>query len=106
MNEVSRRRFLAAGGLAVGGISLFSLVEQVRAADPVKLPLDNPQAKALAYIENAEESQHPSYKAGSNCANCNFIQGADGEAWRPCQLFAGFVVANKGWCSAWAKKVS
>lgn len=104
MKDLSRRRFLAASGLAVGGVSLFSLVEQVRAADPVKLPLDNAQAKALGYVEKASESQHPSYKAGNHCANCNFIQGAEGEAWRPCQLFPGFLVANDGWCSAWAKK--
>ena len=105
MNELSRRKFLAASGAVVGGLAMFVRSREALAADPVKLPLDNPQAKALAYVEKASESKHPSYLAGHNCANCNFIQGKDGEAWRPCQLFPGYHVANDGWCSAWAKKV-
>ena len=38
------------------------------------------------------------------CANCQFIQGEDGKAWRPCQLIPGKAVAAAGWCSAWAPK--
>jgi hypothetical protein len=70
------------------------------AAGLPKLPLDNPQAKALGYTEDASKSKHPSYKAGSMCANCQFFTAATGA----CALFQGFSVSPKGWCSAWAKK--
>ena len=91
----SRRRFLklSAGGvvgLSMGGISLKAFAaEQV---DP-----ESPQAKALQYV-------HKSAKDGQNCANCALIQGADGEAWRPCGIFPGKLVNSEGWCAAWAKK--
>ena len=29
---------------------------------------------------------------------------ADGDAWRPCQIFPGKLVNAKGWCSVWAPK--
>ena len=32
------------------------------------------------------------------------IQGNDGDAWRPCQIFPGKAVAAAGWCSVWAPK--
>lgn len=90
----SRRRFLKLSGgvvgLSVGGISLKAFAaEQV---DP-----ESPQAKALQYV-------HKSVKDGQNCANCVLIQGADGDAWRPCGIFPGKLVNSEGWCAAWAKK--
>ncbi|MCK7595414.1 high-potential iron-sulfur protein [Pseudomarimonas salicorniae] len=104
----SRRRFLV-GAAAVAASLPMVIRELGRPAlaqdkDLPKLPLDNAQAKALAYIEDASKSTHPNFKPGSNCANCQFIQGPDGAAWRPCQLFPGYNVASDGWCSAWAKK--
>lgn len=65
-----------------------------------KLPLDHPQAKALAYIEDAAQTKHASFKPGSNCLNCQFYTAAN----QGCTLFPGHSVAPKGWCAAWAKK--
>lgn len=102
----SRRRFLirtAAVGAALP-LVLHDIGRRAQAQDLPKLSLDNAQAKALAYTEDASTVSHPNFKPGSTCANCQFIQGKDGEAYRPCQLFPGHSVAEKGWCSAWAKK--
>ena len=67
-----------------------------------KIELDNPQAKALQYVHVATESTSPLYKDGSICGNCIQWKGGDAE-WGQCVLFAGVVVANAGWCSAWVK---
>lgn len=103
----NRRRFLLRGIALAGAAPLLArgLVPVAQAQDLPKLALDHAQAKALAYTEDAASaSGHASFKPGSTCANCQFIQGADGADYRPCQLFPGHSVAAKGWCSAWAKK--
>ena len=64
------------------------------------LPADNATAKALAYAADAATVDHPNFKPGSNCANCQFFTAATGA----CSLFPGFSVPAKAWCSAWAKK--
>lgn len=97
----SRRRFLVRAALAAAALPLAGhLIPAAHAADLSRLPLDNPQAKALSYTEQASKTKHPSYKPGSVCANCQFFTAATGA----CVLFAGFSVSPKGWCSAWAKK--
>lgn len=102
---VSRRRFIRCALVASAAPLLPAAFAGVASAsDLPKLPLDNATAKALNYVETTEGLAHPAFKAGSDCANCQFIQGADGEEWRPCTLFPGHSVAAKGWCSAWAKK--
>jgi len=105
-NELeARRRFLLKLTVAAGTLPLLGpALRTVRAADPPPLPLDNPTAKALAYVEDAAQTKHPSFKPGSNCANCKFYQGPADAPRAPCQLFAGFSVAGPGWCSAWAPK--
>ena len=102
--DPSRRRFMtvAAAAAAAAPLALRSLPAQ--AADLPKLAPTDTAAKALAYTENAATVKHPSFKAGSDCANCNFDKGAKGAAYGPCQLFPKNSVAAKGWCSAWAKK--
>jgi len=102
----SRRRFLL--NVAVVGAALplaGRLVSNpVLASDLPKLPLDNPQAKALNYVETTEGLSHPSYKEGSLCTNCQFWQAGPNDEWGGCTLFPGHKVAGPGWCSAWAKK--
>ena len=66
-----------------------------------------PQAVALAYVDDAarvDKVKYKSYVAGSQCGNCAVYLGKAGDAVGPCPLFAGKHVATKGWCSAWAKK--
>jgi len=97
----SRRNFLIQAALAAATLPIaLRMIPEARAAGLTKLPLDNPQAKALGYTDDAGTSKHPSYKPGSMCSNCQFFTAGTGA----CALFAGFSVSPKGWCSAWAKK--
>jgi hypothetical protein len=98
-----RRRFFAAAATGLGGIIVAGALPQLAlAADLPHLTLDDPTAKALNYIEDADKAPAP-HVAGQNCANCNFYQGA-ATGFGPCQLFVGKAVNAKGWCAGYAKK--
>ena len=101
--RVSRRRFLAHAAVAAAALPLLGRIGNAEAA-PLpklpKLPASKPQAKALGYVEDAGKTTSRAHKAGSVCANCQFFTAATGA----CVLFAGYSVAPKGWCTAWAKK--
>ncbi len=109
-HDPSRRGFLGrAAAFVLAGLTAQAALAQAAkpATQPAALPplpLDNPQAKALAYTPNAAAVKHPLFKPGSDCANCNFYKGAPGQAHGPCLMFPQHSVAAKGWCSAWAKK--
>jgi hypothetical protein len=96
----SRRNFLARALALAAAAPLLGAGARAIAAPLPKLPLTNAQAKALHYTEDGAKSADPAHKAGSLCANCQFFTPATGA----CALFAGFQVAPKGWCTAWAKK--
>lgn len=105
-SKISRRLFLrnVALSVPVGAAVLQGVAE---AQDLPKLAVDDPTAVALGYVEDAaavDTAKFPTFKAGSNCANCLQIQGADGEAYRPCAIFPGKAVASAGWCSVWVAK--
>ena len=95
----SRRRFLVSAAVAATALPLLGRVGELQAAPLPKLPVTNPQAKALSYVEDAAKAP-ATRKPGAICANCQFFTAATGA----CTLFPGFSVAPKGWCSAWAKK--
>jgi hypothetical protein len=101
-DPTSRRRFLSHVLLAAVAAPLAGgAASRAFAAAPLpRLPLSNPQAKALHYTEDAAKVADPAHKPGSLCANCQFFTAGS----NACALFAGFQVAPKGWCSAWAKK--
>jgi hypothetical protein len=75
-----------------------------------ELPLadeSSPNSVALGYVSDAsrvDTARHPTFVAGSNCANCALYLGAPGSEAGPCPLFPGQRVAAEGWCSAWARK--
>ena len=97
----SRRRFLIVAAMATAALPIaMRLMGNAHAAGLTKLPLDNPQAQALGYVEDASTAKNPNCKPGSACSNCQFFTAGTGA----CSLFAGFSVSPKGWCSAWAKK--
>ena len=104
--NLSRRTFVQA--LAVTApASAMLLSEQARSADMPKLDVNDPTAKALIYVEDVADvdTSNPAaarFEPSQNCANCIQIQGADGDAWRPCAIFPGKLVAAAGWCSVWA----
>lgn len=93
----ARRRFMFQAATAAIAFPMFG---QAFAQALKKLPADNATAKALKYVDNAAASKEPARKPGSDCANCQFFTAGTGA----CALFAGFAVAPKGWCTAWAKK--
>ncbi len=106
MSKIARRKFIqlsalaAAGALAVPGRKVF-------AQDLPKLSEDDPMAKNMKYVHDASQvdpASRPNPAADQNCANCALIQGNDGDAWRPCNIFPGKVVAANGWCQVWAPK--
>ena len=97
----SRRRFLVQAAVAATALPLMAkMIGQPAEAALPKLTLDNPQAKALGYTNDGDDSKNPAHKPGSTCSNCQFFTASTGA----CALFAGFAVSPKGWCSAWAKK--
>ena len=104
--KYSRRAFLrtAAVSLPAGAFLMNSVA---RAEGLPQLAIDDPTAMALGYVEDAaavDTAKYPMFKAGSNCANCMQIQGADGDAYRPCGIFPGKTVAAAGWCTVWVAK--
>ena len=102
-SHLSRRHFLRNLAIAGPAASLVT-INAARAEDLPKLSTSDPQAMALQYVEDATEATAPNYQAGQKCANCNFIQGEDGAAYRPCQLFPGKSVAADGWCISYVPK--
>jgi hypothetical protein len=117
--EVTRRRFLAQVAIAVpvGAALLDAAVISAASAQPAatapaalpKLEVTDPSAKALLYVEDAAKVDRKNplaarFAAGQDCATCSQIQGKAGDAYRPCAIFPGKLVAAKGWCSVWAAK--
>lgn len=97
----SRRRFLIQAGVAAVSLPLLGALSSTAKAQALKkLTADNAQAKALGYVDDATKTTNAAHKAGSTCSNCQFFTASSGA----CQLFPGYSVSAKGWCSAWAKK--
>lgn len=72
-----------------------------------KLSEDDPQARNLAYVHNADDviaSEQPRYEPGQECSNCQLYQGTENDEWAGCPLFAGKLVKGTGWCNAYAPK--
>lgn len=95
MNNVNRRDFLKLSGTSLIGLTLGGVALRVNAQEQVKL--DDPTAVALKYVHSSEIED-------KNCSNCQYVQGEDGQEWRPCAFFPGKVVNAKGWCAGWMKK--
>lgn len=114
--HVTRRRFLASAAIALPAgavlldVALNAASAQAAAAALPKLDLNDPSAKALLYVDDHTKVDRANplasrYAPDQKCSNCSQIQGKDGEAYRPCAIFPGKLVASNGWCSVWAKKV-
>lgn len=108
MSDKTRREFLKltvkAAAIPAGAVLLRS--ELAGAQDLPHVTEDDPTAVALAYVHDATTSTHERYQAGQSCANCQQIQGEDGQEWRPCAIFPGKAVAAAGWCSVWVQKTN
>lgn len=107
LNMNSRRRFLlklAASAPVAAGSLLFG---QAPPPPPVKLEESDPVATALGYKTDAtkvDSQKYPQHKADQICSGCALFIAKPGEDFGACSAFGGKLVANKGWCAAYAKK--
>ena len=72
-----------------------------------KLSEDDPQAKSLAYVNDAasiDGAKQPRFKAGQACSNCALYQGKASDEWAGCSIFPGKAVKGTGWCTVYAPK--
>lgn len=105
-NKIARRQFIQLSAVAAAGCMLRPGQEAV-AQDMPKLGESEAMSQAMKYVHDASSvdvSTRANPAPDQNCANCALIQGVDGEAWRPCQIFPGKLVNSDGWCSVWAPK--
>ncbi len=106
MSKIARRKFIQLSAVAAAGY-LAPAGREARADDLPHLTNDDPMAMAMKYTSDAstvDPATRANPAADQNCSNCALIQGNDGDAWRPCQIFPGKAVSAKGWCSVWAPK--
>ncbi len=87
-----------------GGAALIPLLPAT-AFSADKVPLTDPAAMALKYVEDAAKATGKVDKMGvaaseQICTNCRFY-GADVDGWGPCTLFQNRLVAGGGWCAGW-----
>jgi hypothetical protein len=103
--RVTRRELLlslapaSAALLATGAVHAQAPLPHLEEGDPA--------AKALGYVHDVarvDPKANPTFKAGSNCANCLQLQGNPGDTWRPCTIFPGKLVNANGWCKVWVPK--
>jgi High potential iron-sulfur protein len=105
--NAARRTFIRSLGLAAGAAA-FLQARNARAAEPPHVDVKDPAAVALGYVENATQvdvKKFPTYVKGSTCEDCLLLQGKEGNAYRPCNLFPGKLVAVKGWCTGWTAEI-
>lgn len=106
LSKIARRQFIQLSAVAAAGCFINPGREAV-ADDLPQLSEDDPMAQAMKYTHDAstvDPSTRNNPAPEQNCANCALIQGADGDTWRPCQIFPGKAVNAAGWCSVWAPK--
>lgn len=106
MSKIARRQFLQLSAVAAAGLIVHPSRE-ARAQDLPHLTEDDPMAQAMKYTNDAstvDPATRNNPAPEQSCANCALVQGNDGDAWRPCQIFPGKAVNASGWCSVWAPK--
>lgn len=106
MSTIPRRKFIQMSAIGAAAY-LVHPGSEAQADELPQLSPDDPMAKAMKYTHDAstvDPASRTNPAADQDCANCALIQGADGDAWRPCQIFPGKAVAAAGWCSVWAPK--
>jgi len=106
LTKIARRKFIQLSAVAAAGV-LVQPGRAARAGDMPQLAEDDPMAQGMKYTHDAstvDPASRANSAADQTCANCALIQGNDGDAWRPCQIFPGKVVSAKGWCTVWAPK--
>lgn len=106
MSTIPRRKFIQLSAVAAAGY-LVTPGREAYAEDLPHVTADDPLGAAMKYTDDASSVDAASRNnpaADQTCANCALVQGNDGDAWRPCQIFPGKAVNANGWCSVWAPK--
>ena len=106
MSKIARRKFIQLSAVAAASC-LVQSGREARAEDLPHLAEDDPMAVGMKYTHDAgtvDPASRAKPAADQTCANCALVQGADGDEWRPCQIFPGKLVNAKGWCTVWAPK--
>jgi hypothetical protein len=106
LSKLARRTFLQLSAVAAAGL-IVKPGREAHASDLPQLSEDDPMAKAMKYTHDAstvDASARNNPAPDQKCSNCALAQGAQGDAWVPCQIFPGKAVAANGWCSVWAPK--
>ena len=105
--KFQRRTLLKGALLGVAAVPVSTLLTRTADAAPSgKVDPNEPQAKSLGYVEDASKvdaKANPNYKPGQDCANC-LQSKPTGGAEVPCNIFAGRMVAAKGWCKVYVKR--
>ncbi len=102
-SPLSRRSFVSAAGVAaVLGTSVAG--RRALAEDMPRLSEDDPTAVALKYVHDATTLDASVRPEDRFCYNCALYTGTEDDDWAGCGIFPGKLVANRGWCSAWAPK--
>jgi hypothetical protein len=109
--DASRRRFFGQVAVAGAGVAAgLTLAPQAFAQSALpELVETDPTAAALGYKSDSttvDAAKYPNHKPEQACAGCNLVQGAAGDALRPCAIFPGKAVNAKGWCAAFVPKAS
>ena len=102
-----RRQLLKTAIAGLVALPAAGLIRDAAAADLPHLDEKDPLAVAMGYVHDASKldaTKAPTHKPGQKCDNCVQLQGKEGDAWRPCNLFAGKLVAAEGWCKVWVLK--
>jgi len=106
LSKIARRQFIQLSAVAAAGC-LVRPGSEARARDLPHLTEDDAMAQAMKYTHDSS-TVDPASRANpapdQMCSNCALIQGDEGAEWRPCQIFPGKLVNNKGWCSVWAPR--
>ena len=106
MSTIPRRKFIQLSAVAAAAY-LAQPGREARAEELPHLSEDDPMAQAMKYTHDTstvDAATRTNPAADQSCANCALLQGNEGDAWRPCQIFPGKAVAAGGWCSVWAPK--
>ena len=106
MADISSRRGFVQRLAALA--SSLMLASRSRSAELARLEVNDPAARALGYVENADRvdaKKYPTYLKGSNCENCLQLAGKAGNNYRPCGLFPGKLVSVSGWCKSWTPEM-
>ena len=106
MSKIARRQFIQLSAVAAAGV-LIQPGREARAQDRPQWSEDDPMAAAMKYTHDSstvDAASRANPAPDQDCTNCALVQGADGDDWRPCQIFPGKAVSAKGWCSVWAPK--